>query len=242
MLDSPSTLGVLYLIPVPIAADTHQQVLPAYTQAVLNRINYFVVENSRTARRYIRQIHPSCPVSAITFIQLDKHDSFQDMERVMGPLLQGMDMGVLSEAGCPGIADPGSMAVAYAHQHNIRVVPLVGPCSIFLALMASGFNGQHFVFHGYLPIKQQHRKGVIGKIEKVALETGQTQIFIETPYRNLSLFETLLEVCSPLTRLCIAKHLTASDGWVRSHTIQVWKSQRAAVDIHKTPVVFLLAP
>jgi len=148
-------------------------------------------------------------------------------------------MGVLSEAGCPGIADPGAWAVQYAHKNHIQVIPLVGPCSILLALMASGFNGQNFAFHGYLPIDKADRKQAIKKLETVAWQNRQTQIFIETPYRNQAMLEALLEVCRTTTWLCMGKHITHPDGWIRSNTIQNWKIDKPM--LHKVPAVFLIA-
>jgi 16S rRNA (cytidine1402-2'-O)-methyltransferase len=232
-------LGHLYLIPLPLAGHTHMSVLPLYTQQTLQRIDYFLAENARTARRYIQQIGPLKPLSTINFVQLDKHNlTDAAINLFMKPLYEGKDIGLVSEAGCPAIADPGSEVVAYAHNSGICVIPLVGPCSPLLALMASGLNGQQFAFHGYLPIERQARRLAIKKLEYNALQTGQTQIFIETPYRNQSLLEALLATCQPLTRLCIASQLTTPGGWVLTCTIQDWKKRKP--NLHKIPSVFLL--
>ena len=158
--------------------------------------------------------------------------------KLCAPLLRGKDMGVLSEAGCPGIADPGNLAVTFAHEHNIDVVPMVGPSSIFMALMASGLNGQSFVFHGYLPIDKQKRIQAIKAIERDAMNKKQTQIFMETPFRNIHLFGDLLKTCKPYTKLCVAKNITGANEMIKTLTIKDWKN--AKVDLHKEPVVFLV--
>lgn len=229
----------LYLIPVPIADETYEQVLPSYNNYIAHQIDYFLVENITSARRYIKKIGHPKSISDINFVLLNEHTIEKDIETCMHPLLEGKNIGLLSEAGCPGIADPGSWAVAYAHKHHIQVVPLIGPCSIVLGLMASGFNGQNFTFHGYLPIDKLDRKQAIKKLEAVAWQSGQTQIFIETPYRNESLLETLLDTCKTSTWLCIGKNITHSDGWIQSNTIQNWKLNRPS--LHKVPTIFLIS-
>jgi len=231
--------GKVYLIPVPIAANTYNQVLPEYNKYIVQQIEHFLVEDVSTARRYIKTIGHAKPIADLQFNCLDKHNPMQDIKVFMQPLQEGKDIGILAEAGCPGIADPGALAVQYAHKNGIEVVPLVGPCSILLALMASGFNGQSFAFHGYLPIDKQERRQVIRKLETVAWQSGQTQIFIETPYRNESIVEVLLEICRPTTWLCIGKNITDPKGWIRSNTIQNWKINKPS--LHKVPTVFLLA-
>ena len=231
--------GKLYLIPVPIAADTYHQVLPDYNHAIVRQIHHFLVEDISTARQYIKKIEHSQAISELNFIALDKYAVPENISTLMQPLKEGKSMGVFSEAGCPGIADPGAWAVQYAHKNHIPVVPLVGPCSILLALMASGFNGQNFAFHGYLPIEKADRKQAIKKLETVAWQHGQTQIFIETPYRNQAMLEALLEICKATTCLCIGKHITHPDGWIRSNTIQNWKMDKPM--LHKVPAVFLIA-
>jgi 16S rRNA (cytidine1402-2'-O)-methyltransferase len=236
---SSTRFGKLYLIPVPIAADTYNQVLPEYNNYIVQQIDHFLVEHLPTARRYIKRTGHPKELSAIHFIQLDKHTIPYDIAGYMQPLREGKNMGILSEAGCPGVADPGAWAVQYAHKNDIPVIPMVGPSSILLALMASGFNGQNFTFHGYLPIDRQDRKRAIKTLETVAWQTGQTQIFIETPYRNELILEALLESCKDTTKLCIGKNITHPDGWVRTNTIQNWKMNKPM--LHKIPTVFLLA-
>jgi 16S rRNA (cytidine1402-2'-O)-methyltransferase len=231
--------GKLYLIPLPIAPNTQEQVIPAQVRQIIQEIDYFLVENIRTARRYIAAIGHPKPIDALTFICLDKESLRKQVAIYMQPVLQGKDVGVLAEAGCPGIADPGALAVQYAHQHHIEVIPLVGPCSIVLALMASGLNGQSFAFHGYLPIHQDERQKAIKKLERDAWQLGQTQICIETPYRNQALLLALLQVCQPNTLLCIGKNITAQDGWVQTMSIQQWKNHQP--NLHKSPAVFLIA-
>lgn len=232
-------LGTLYLIPVPIASGTYSQVLPAYNIKVIQRISCFIVEDARTARRFIKEVNHPLSLADLQIIEFNKHQPLQDLEAHIQPLRVGKDMGILSESGCPGIADPGADLVYYAHQHGIPVIPLVGPCSFLLALMASGFNSQNFSFHGYLPIDQQQRKQAIRRLEASAWQTKQTQIFIETPYRNEIMLEALLATCKPATWLCIGTNITASQGWVRSRTIQQWKNSKP--HLHQVPAVFLLS-
>jgi 16S rRNA (cytidine1402-2'-O)-methyltransferase len=231
--------GKVYLIPVPIAANTYNQVLPEYNKHIIQQIEHFIVEDISTARRYIKAIGHAKSIAELQFNCLNKHNHMQDIKVFMQPLQEGKDIGILAEAGCPGIADPGASAVQYAHKNGIEVIPLIGPCSILLALMASGFNGQSFAFHGYLPIDKQERKHVIKRLETVACQSGQTQIFIETPYRNESVMEVLLEICRPTTWLCIGKNITDSQGWIKSNTIKSWKANKP--NLHKVPTVFLLA-
>ncbi|MHB9147707.1 MAG: SAM-dependent methyltransferase [Candidatus Amoebophilus sp.] len=231
--------GNLYLIPVPIVANTYNQVLPEYNRYIVHQIEHFLVEDVSSARKYIKAIGHAKPIAELHFNCLDKHNPMQDMRSFMQPLQEGKDIGVLAEAGCPGIADPGAWVVQYAHKNGITVIPLVGPCSILLALMASGFNGQNFAFHGYLPIDKVGRKQAIKKLETAAWQSGQTQIFIETPYRNDIILEILLETCRPSTWLCIGKNITDPKGWIKSNTIQNWKKDKPM--LHKVPTVFLLA-
>jgi 16S rRNA (cytidine1402-2'-O)-methyltransferase len=231
--------GKLYLIPLPIAPNTQEQVIPAQVKLIIQGIDYFLVENIRTARRYITATGHPKSIDELVFILLDKETSTEQVAIYMKPVLEGKDVGVLAEAGCPGIADPGALAVQYAHQQQIEVVPLVGPCSIILALMASGLNGQSFAFHGYLPIHKEQRQKAIKKLERDAWQLGQTQICIETPYRNQALLSDLLQVCQPHTLLSIGKNITAQDGWTKTQTIQQW--QKGKTNLHKSPAVFLIA-
>ena len=231
--------GRLFLIPSVIAPDTNEQVLPPHVFAALSSVEYFLAENLRTTRRFISALKLGRAIDQLHFQLLDKRTPARELETLLAPLFQGHDMGVLSEAGCPGVADPGALAVAYAHQHQISVVPLVGPSSFLLALMASGFSGQSFAFQGYLPIDKDERRKAIRQMEKVAQQQRQTQIFMETPYRNNSLFQDVIENCRPTTQLCVAKDITGTDEFIKTRTVQKWKQH--IPDLHKVPVVFLLS-
>jgi 16S rRNA (cytidine1402-2'-O)-methyltransferase len=212
-------------------------VLPSSVIDRIKVIHYFLCENIRTARRFVSslKIHPS--VEALQFEVLDKDTKSEELSQLMKPLLRGESIGVLSESGCPGIADPGALAVAYAHQHGIRVIPLVGPSSILLALMASGLNGQQFAFHGYLPIDAKNASTVIKSMERESRERNQTQIFIETPYRNNALMSHLLQSLRGDTMLCIAFNLTAGNEKILCQKVDQWK--RGSKAWEKDPAVFL---
>ena len=231
--------GKLYLIPTPIADNTSDAVITPQVKAVVKKLDYFLVENLRTARRYISSLSLGLEIESLQFELLDKNTEEKDAIVLLKPLLQGKDAGLISEAGCPGIADPGALAVKIAHQWGIQVVPLVGPSSILLALMASGFSGQSFVFHGYLPINRRERKQAILKLEANAQKLSQTQIFMETPYRNNNLLEDLVQCCHATTLLCIAKNITAEDEFIKSLSVNEWKKNKP--DLHKMPVIFLLS-
>ena len=229
----------MFLIPSVIAPDSAGRVLPPQVLEVLGRLNYFLAENLRTSRRFISALKLGRPIDQLHFEVLDKRTAPQELAKLMVPLRQGNDIGILSEAGCPGVADPGALAVAYAHQHNITVVPLVGPSSFLLALMASGFSGQSFAFHGYLPIDKVARQKAIRQLEKEARQHRQTQIFMETPFRNESLLRDVLGQCSPNTLVCIAKDITGPNEFIKTQTVQWWRQHVPA--LHKIPVVFLLS-
>lgn len=231
--------GQLFLIPSVIAPDTAERVLPPQVLEVLGRLNYFLAENLRTSRRFISALKLGRPIDQLHFDVLDKRTSTQDMATLMAPLRQGNDLGILSEAGCPGVADPGAGAVAYAHQHGITVVPLVGPSSFLLALMASGFSGQSFAFRGYLPIDKAARQKAVKQLEKEARQHGQTQIFMETPYRNDALLRDVLSQCSASTLVCVAKDVTGLNELIKTQTVQWWRQN--VPSLHKIPTVFLLS-
>jgi len=231
-------LGKLFLIPTVLAERTSEIVISPQVKAVVLHTQNFLVENIRTARRFISSLRLGITIEDLQFEILDKKTKPAELERIMQPLFAGVDVGVMSEAGCPGIADPGSAAVAYAHEKKIQVVPLTGPSSMFLALMGSGFNGQSFAFHGYLPIDKQDRINAIKQLEGESARHNKTQIFMETPFRNNHLFEDLKSTLSPHTKLCIAKNLTGSDEFIQTKTIQDWR--KAKLDLHKIPVVFIL--
>lgn len=230
--------GKLYLIPSPIAEHTQDKILTPELKEVITNLDYFLAENLRTSRRFISSLKLGKIIENLHFDLLDKKTPVKMINKLCAPLLRGKDMGVLSEAGCPGIADPGNLAVTFAHEHNIDVVPIVGPSSIFMALMASGLNGQSFVFHGYLPIDKQKRIQAIKAIERDAMNKKQTQIFMETPFRNIHLFGDLLKTCKPYTKLCVAKSITGSNEMIKTLTIKDWKN--AKVELHKEPVIFLV--
>lgn len=232
-------MPTLYLIPTLLAEDTAQQVLPPHIQTVIEKTDAYFVENVRSARRFITGLKTSRIIDETTFFELDKDTPPADTRKQIQELMERKrSAGVLSEAGCPGVADPGSVVVGMAHTLGWKVEPLVGPSSILLALMASGMSGQSFVFHGYLPIDRQDRSRAIRFLEKEAQGRLQTQIFMETPYRNDALFADVLANCQPNTRLCVACNLTAPDAFVRTLSVREWKSQ--VPDLRKKPTVFLL--
>ena len=222
-----------------LADDTAAQVLPAQVPERVAALRYFLVENARTARRFIKQVAPAQVIDELRLTIIDKDSTEAQVQAALQVVADGRDAGVLSEAGCPGVADPGAELARAAHQRGIRVVPLVGPSSLLLALMASGMNGQSFTFHGYLPIDRSRRAAAIKQLERVALAQHQTQLFIETPYRNLPLLEDLLAQLHPATRLCVAASLTAPHEFIRTDTVANWR-QAKLPDIHKQPAVFLV--
>ena len=231
---------ILYLLPTPLADDTAPQVLPPQVVAAVAAIPYFLVENARTARRFVKSVAPARVIEDIRFTVIDKDSSDADVRAALVPLLkEEIDAGILSEAGCPGIADPGAALVREAHRLGIRVVPLVGPSSLLLALMASGLNGQQFAFHGYLPIEKAPRIAAIKALEKEAQQRQQSQLFIETPYRNGALFVDLLAHLHPGTRLCVAANITGADEFIKTLTVSDWR-RLPAPELHKIPTVFVL--
>lgn len=231
-------MGELFLIPNTLSEGNWQNVLPAGISEALASTGHFIVENIRTARRFIKQINPETDIDKLKFYELNKYTLSGSLPEYLKPLELGENMAVISEAGCPGVADPGAEIVRLAHQKGIRVVPFVGPSSILLALMASGLNGQNFAFNGYLPIKPKERTDSIVKMEKQVKNSGQTQIFIETPYRNNQLVEALLKACSPGILLCIAANLTGENEFISTKTISQWAS--SLPDLHKQPAIFLI--
>lgn len=229
----------LYLIPVTLGATPFHQVIPAYNLDVIRQIRHFIVEEERTARRFLKMADKSIDIDQLTFYPMGKHADPKQFQDYLRPLCNGEAMGIISEAGCPAIADPGADVVAIAQSLNLRVIPLVGPSSILLGLMASGFNGQSFAFHGYLPINDGQRSAMLKKLEARCSAEDQTQIFIETPFRNQQLFEDLLRICHPQTRLCVAAGITCEDEFIHTHTIQEWK-KTTLPDLRKTPTIFLI--
>lgn len=230
--------GKIYLIPTLLGDTQLADVLPDGIRGILAGIRHFAVEDLRSARRFLKKIDKQTDIDSLHFQLLNEHSKLEDISLLLQPLLKGNDLGIMSEAGTPCIADPGSLLVSMAHEKGIRIVPLTGPSSLILALMASGFNGQNFVFHGYLPVERRSRSAAIRQLENAAYRNDQTQIFIETPYRNMQMFDAIIESCSPETRLCIAANLTTDDEMIRTRQISGWKKKPPA--IHKQPAVFLI--
>ena len=230
--------GKLYLIPTILAEDTSSKVISPQVKEVIQNTKHYLVENPRTARRYISSLRLGLVIEDLHLEVLDKNTLISEIPQLLKPLWDGHDLGIISEAGCPGIADPGSMAVEFAHEKGIQVVPLSGPSSFFLALMGSGFNGQSFAFHGYLPLDKKERARTIKSMEFESSQQNRTQIFMETPFRNNALFEELKNSLNSSTKLCIAKNLTATDELIQTKTILEWR--KVKMDLHKIPVVFVL--
>ncbi len=231
--------GKVYLIPTVIADDTQHGVIPQQVKDVIASLDYFLVENLRTARRYVSSLKLGLHIESLQFELLDKKTPATQLQQLMHPVQKGRSVGILSESGCPGIADPGAQAVEYAHQQQIEVVPLVGPSSILMALMASGFNGQSFVFHGYIPIDKNQKVKKIKAMEADAVKLSQTQIFMDTPYRNQALLQDLIANCQPTTRLSIARGITGKQELVQTKSIKEWKNGPLP-DLRKIPTIFSL--
>ena len=228
----------LYLIPVTLGDTTIERVLPAYNKAVIQGIRHFIVEDIRSARRFLKKVDSSIDIDALTFYPLNKHTPMEAVASYLQPLQKGEPMGVISEAGCPAVADPGADVVAIAQQKGLKVVPLVGPSSILLSVMGSGFNGQTFAFNGYLPIEPPERAKKLKLLEQRVYTEHQTQLFIETPYRNNKMLEDILHNCRPQTKLCIAANVTCEDEYICTRTIKEWKGKLP--DLNKIPCIFLL--
>lgn len=233
--------GTLYLIPCPIADEGDVwDVLPAANRAVMATLDYFIVENTRSARRFLSRAKLGLSIDELEFRELNEHTvAGREVEELIAPIEAGRSAGVISEAGVPGVADPGALVVALCHRRGIRVVPLVGPSSILLAMMASGLNGQSFAFNGYLPVKPDERARAIRTFERRAHAEHQAQLFIETPYRNVKLVEQLLQICAPDTLLTIAKDLTAPDETVITRSIADWRRSQLP-ELNKRPAIFIL--
>jgi 16S rRNA (cytidine1402-2'-O)-methyltransferase len=231
-------MAALYLVPSLLSDSSWQLVLPAAVVPILTETKYFIVENVRTARRFIKLIDKNIDIDTLTFFELNKHTGQHEIENFLKPAEENNNMAVITEAGCPGVADPGTEVVRLAHKKGIKVVPVSGPSSIILALMASGLNGQNFTFNGYLSVKKDKLKKTISILEEKAVRKKQTQIFIETPYRNNLLLSSLLKECSANTLLCIAVNLTGNDEFISTKTIQQWKKNIPNID--KRPAIFLI--
>ena len=228
----------LFLIPVTLGETDYRKVLPDYNREIIFRIRHFIVENVRTARRFLKQSNPSMVIDELQFYVLNKHTSPEQVSDYLAPLANGESIGLMSESGCPAVADPGSDIVAVAQRRNYRVVPLAGPSSLLMALMASGFNGQCFAFHGYLPVDASARAERIRMLESRIYSEQQTQLFIETPYRNNRLMEDLVRYCRPTTKLCVATNITCNNESIRARPVKEWTG--CMPDLHKKPTLFLL--
>lgn len=227
----------LYLIPSPMGESNPKHIFPEYNWEVISKIKYFVVENVRTARRFLKIMDKSIVIDDLHFEVLDKRTKYEAYSNYLLPLKKGFDVGVISEAGCPGVADPGAEITMFAHENDIEVVPLVGPSSILIAQMASGLNGQSFAFNGYLPLKGDLPTKELRKLEGRSRQENQSQIFIEAPYRNMQLLEMMMKTLSASTRLCIATGLTTDEEYIKTKTIKDWKGKLPS--IHKIPTIFI---
>ena len=228
----------LYLLPVTLGETPLNNVLPQYNSEIIAGIRHFIVEDVRSARRFLRKVDPQFDIDGSTFYELNKHTAPEVVAGYLKPLQAGKPMGVISEAGCPAVADPGADVVAIAQRKGLKVVPLVGPSSIILSVMASGFNGQSFAFNGYLPIKADERAKKLRQLEQRIYNEDQTQLFIETPYRNGKMMEDILANCRPQTKLCVAANLTCEDEYVQTRTIKEWKGH--VPELSKISCIFLL--
>jgi 16S rRNA (cytidine1402-2'-O)-methyltransferase len=230
--------GTLYLIPVTLGGGDVAEVLPARTLSLVRQLTHFIVENTKSARLFLKAAQYPQPIQSVVMTILNEHTRAQDVPVLLGPLLQGTDCGLMSEAGCPAVADPGALLVRHAHEAGITVAPLTGPSSILLALMAGGLGGQRFAFHGYLPVAAEARRHRLRELERESEAKGVTQIFIETPYRNLPMVRAVLEHCRPDTLLCVAVDLTLPTEHIATRTIQAWKKN--VPDLDRRPAIFLL--
>jgi len=230
--------GKLYLIPTTLGEMEPQDVLPQTIKRAIDFIDYYIVENEKTSRRFIKSVHPEKTQASLKIVTLNKHTEVSEHNTMIAPCLSGINIGLMSEAGCPGVADPGAVIVKLAHENGIQVIPLVGPSSILLAMMASGMNGQSFAFNGYLPIDKNDKKTALKNFEKLSHDKNQSQLFIETPYRNNKLLEDLLQALQPNTHLCIATDITLPSEYIKTFRISEWK--KIKVDLHNRPTIFII--
>lgn len=230
--------GKLYLIPCPLGDVEPLTVLPQSVKTAIEKIDHYIVEHEKDARRFIKSIDSIKDQSSLKIEQLNKFTNEEDIPSLLEPCLNGFDVGIISDAGCPGIADPGARVVHIAHKEGIRVVPLVGPSSILLGMMASGLNGQSFAFNGYLPIDKHERKKELKNLERLSKDRNQSQLFIETPYRNNQMLESLTETLHPDTQICVACDLTLPSEYVKTASAKEWK--KIKVDLHKRPTLFII--
>lgn len=230
--------GSLYLIPTTLGDNEPLEVLPLSVKKIIEELDYFIVENEKTARRFIKRITPSKSQPSLNLLKLDKYAEEIEVRTYLDVCEQGFSIGLLSEAGVPAIADPGAEVVKLAHEKGIKVVPMVGPSSIILAMMASGFNGQNFAFNGYLPIDSSERKKEIKNLERLSKEKNQSQIFIETPYRNEKMLDDLKSTLTPTAKLCVACDITLQTEYIKTLEIKDWKNENP--DLHKRPTIFII--
>ena len=231
-------LGKLYLIPTTLGEMNPEDVMPQTIKRSIDFIDDYIVENDKTARKFIKSIAPDKKQAELRLSLLNKHTEVADYQNIIQPLLEGRNVGLMSEAGCPGVADPGAVIVKLAHEKGIQVVPLVGPSSILLAIMASGMNGQSFTFNGYLPIDANEKKSTLKQLERISFEKNQSQLFIETPYRNNKIFEDMLATLQPNTHICVACNITLPTEFIKTLTVNDWKKNK--VDLHKRPCIFII--
>ncbi|MCB4809325.1 SAM-dependent methyltransferase [Tamlana sp. 62-3] len=230
--------GQLYLIPNTLGDNNPLDVLPITVKNIIDKTDFFIVENSKAARRFIKKICPEKPQPSLKLFELNKRTDLSELPNFLSPCLEGKNVGLLSDAGCPGVADPGADIVKIAHQKNIKVIPLVGPSSILMAMMGSGMNGQSFAFNGYLPIDKGERKNEIKRLERLSFEQNQSQLFIETPYRNNKMLEDLANCLDASTNICVACDITLSTEFIKTETAKYWKKNM--VDLHKRPTIFII--
>lgn len=233
-----TTIGKLYLIPITLGDNDPLEVLPLTIKRTIDFIDDYIVENEKTARKFIKSIHPEKVQASLRLSTLNKHTQVAEHNAMLQACLEGRNVGIMSESGCPGVADPGAVIVKIAHEKGIQVIPLVGPSSILLALMASGMNGQSFTFNGYLPIEKSEKKTTLKHLEKLSSDKNQTQIFIETPYRNNKLLEDIIQALQPSTHLCIASDITLPTEYIKTLRIQDWKKTK--IDLHNRPTIFII--
>jgi 16S rRNA (cytidine1402-2'-O)-methyltransferase len=231
-------LGKLYLIPTTLGECNPNDVLPSTIGRTIDFIDHYIVENEKTARKFIKLMNPKKVQAGLNISTLNKHTEIKQHLSMIQPCLEGKNIGLMSEAGCPGVADPGAVMVKLAHERGIQVVPLVGPSSILLAIMASGMNGQSFAFNGYIPIDKSEKKTVLKALEKLSVDKNQSQIFIETPFRNNKMLEDIVQALQPDTNLCVATDLTLPTEYIKTMKISAWK--KAVVDLHNRPTIFII--
>jgi 16S rRNA (cytidine1402-2'-O)-methyltransferase len=230
--------GKLYLIPTTLGECNVNDVLPESIKRTIDFIDYYIVENEKTARKFIKSIYPQKIQTNLHLSSLNKHTEVSEHSKMLQPCLDGQNVGLMSEAGCPGVADPGAVIAKLAHEKGIQVIPLVGPSSILLAIMASGMNGQSFTFHGYIPIDKSEKKTALKNLEKISQDKNQSQIFIETPYRNNKMLEDILQALQPNTHVCVATDITLETEYIKTMRVSEWK--KAVVDLHNRPTIFII--